>query len=124
MLLVLWSAARTLRAVVSTATAVTTAPGPNSRRPPALSPTKISRIAVPTVGSYPATTPPPSADSTVTERMAGIPSGASVSATWEAATTVRLMRITSPCPERVGWGRPMKDVPTMIPTPTSRVTRT
>ena len=38
-------------AVVTTARAVTTPPGPKSRLAPASSPTKINRIAVPTVGS-------------------------------------------------------------------------
>ena len=38
-------------AVVTTAVPVTTAPGPMSRLAPASRPTKIKRIAVPTVGS-------------------------------------------------------------------------
>jgi hypothetical protein len=56
--------------------------------------------------------------------MALDPLGARVRATWVAAATTRLMRMTSPSPVRVGWGRPMNAVPTMTARATNRTART
>ena len=84
--------------MINTARAVTAPPVQRLKLAPALSPTKTIRMAVPTVGSKPASTLQLAALATM-NGSAHLPVACRVITSWVMAATIRLIRITSPWPD-------------------------